>query len=171
MSNNYGAVGTTPLAPMETSPEHLLANLLKDNYDADLTGITFADIAYEKWFSGMGDIAIYFQDTGHVNVSDSVDHNIQDFHHYTDIHLFARSRNVDYDNSGEKMIFDLEKWIIKAINQHKEDLADKGIQYMEFEDSRVMPYFMGDETDYDNLVNRKIISVCMYIRYINNATA
>lgn len=119
----------------------------------------------------MGDIAIYFQDTGHVNVSDSVDHNIQDFHHYTDIHLFARSRNVDYDNSGEKMIFDLEKWIIKAINQHKEDLADKGIQYMEFEDSRVMPYFMGDETDYDNLVNRKIISVCMYIRYINNATA
>ena len=167
--SNYGAVGTNPLAPMDESPEHLLAELLKTNYDAELTGIPLADIQYEKWFSGMGDIAIYFQDAGHINVTDSVDHNIQDFHHYTDIHIFARSRNVEYSSSGEKAVFDLEKWLLKAIVQHKEDLTDRGIQWIEYEDSRSLPYFMGDETNYDNLVNRKVVSVCMKIRMINRA--
>lgn len=175
MSNNnyYGAVGTNPLSPIPKSPEKLLADLLKDNYDETITGIPFSDIEgqYGKWFSGMGDIAIFFQDTGHINVSGSVDHNIQDFDHYTDIHLFARSRNADYDDgSGEKMLYDLETWIIKTIVQHNEDLTDKGIQWIEYEDSRDMPYFMGDETNYDNLVNRRIISVFMKIRMINQAS-
>jgi len=168
--SNYGHVGVNPLAPMPSNPEHQLALLLQNNYDESMTSIPFADIEYEKWFSGYGDIAIYFQEAGHNNVSSSVDHNIRDYDHYVDIHVFCRSMKVDYANSAEKKAFDLEQWISKTILQHKEDLASGGIQYMEHEDTRVLPYFMGDSTDYDNLIYRKVLSVYMKIRVINNAS-
>lgn len=166
-SNNYGAVGTSPLTPIPKTPEKLLADLLEANYDEEMTSIPFTDISYFKWFSGYGDIAIYFQEAGHNNVSDSVDHNIQDFDHYTDIHIFVRSLKVDYDNSAEKKAYDLEQWIVKTIIQNNEALASSGIQFIEYEDSRVLPYFMGDNTDYDNLVYRKVLSVYMKIRIID----
>jgi hypothetical protein len=170
MSNNYGHVGVNPLAPMSSNPEHQLATLLKDNYDQSMTGIPFADIGYEQWLTGFGDYSIYFQEAGHNNVSSSVDHNIRDYDHYVDIHVFVRSMKVDYDNSAEKKAFDLEQWISKTILQHKEALKSGGIQYMEHEDTRVLPYFMGDNTDYDNLIYRKVLSVYMKIRVINQAS-
>lgn len=174
----YGHVGVTPLAPMSNSPERQLALLLKQKYPSDeedlesegLKDIKFSDIEYEKWFSGYGDIAIYFEDAGHSNISMSVDHNIQDFDHYTDIHLFVRSMKTDYDNSAEKKAFDLEQWIIKTIIQNNEALASGGIQQMVYENTRVLPYFMGDRTNYDNLVYRKVLSVCMKIRLINKTS-
>lgn len=168
---SYGSVGVSPLAPMANSVEKELADLLENNYDAVLTGVLFTDINYNQWFSGYGDIAIYFQDTGSSNVSGSVDHDIEDMDHYTDIHIFVRSIKADYANSAEKKCFDIEKWIIRTINQHKEDLADKGIQYIEYQDTRNLPYFMGDATNYDNIVFRKVISVYSKIRNINNVSS
>lgn len=164
----YGAVGTSPLSPMVNSPEHQLASMLQTYYNEDITGVPSEDINWEQWFTGYGDIAIYFEDAGSYNVSGSVDHNIEDLDHYTDIHVFVRSLKSDYNESAEKICFDIEKWIIRTLNHRKESLASQGIQFIEYQDSRSLPYFDGDKTDYDNIVYRKVISVYMKIRNINN---
>lgn len=166
-SSNYGAIGTNPLQPLPKTPEKLLADLLKSKYEQSMTGVKWKDIRWEQWFSGSGDISVFFQDAGKNNITNSVDHNLQEYDKFIDIHIFARSIKSGYEYSAERIIHGLENWIIKVITQWPLALRDKGILEMEYEDTRDLPYYMGDTTNYDNIINHKIISVRQKIMMLN----
>ena len=163
MSSSYGVIGTSPLSDLGKTPEKLLADYLKANYDVSVTGIPVTSIRWEQWGIAGGDYAIYFQSAGDFDVSRDVSNSFFETDHYTDIHVFARSLHDDYERSAVKQLFALEKGIKKVLRQNGLGMADKGIAYVYYKDTRSLP--TEDETQD---IRRIVISVYMKILTINN---
>jgi hypothetical protein len=164
--SQYGAIGTNPLRDLDTTVEHLIAEFLKANYDAVLTGVPFTDILWEQWYTGFGkDYGFYFQDVGDFDMSTEISWSIQDIDHFTEIHIFARSLHDDYDRSGARSLFYFQKWIKKILREQKTALADEGVMVMEYRDARIIP----PESDKDD-IRRIVITVRTKIMLINNAS-
>ena len=161
--SSYGVIGTSPLRDLDKTPEKLLADYLKTNYDQSVTGIPIASIRFEQWGIAGGDYAIYFQDAGDFDVSGDVSNSFFETDHYTDIHVFARSLHDDYERSAVKQLFMLERWIKKVLRQGGLGMASNGIAYAYYKDTRSLP--TEDETQD---IRRVVISVYMKILTINN---
>lgn len=160
---SYGVVGTSPLRDLDKSVEKLLADYLKTNYDQSITGIPITAIKWEQWGIAGGDYSIYFQSAGDFDVSRDVSNSFFETDHYTDIHVFARSLHDDYDRSAVKQLFMLERWIKKVLRQGGLGMADKGICYAYYKDTRTLP-----SEDESQDIRRIVVSVYMKIETINN---
>jgi hypothetical protein len=161
--SSYGVIGTSPLGDLSKTPEKLLVDFLKANYDQSITGIPITAIKWEQWGISQGDYAVYAQSTGDFDISSEISNSFFDTDHFTELHLFARSLHDDYDRSAIKQLFLLESWIKKVLRQNMTGLADKGLAAMYYRDTRDLPA----EDDAQD-IHRKVITIQTKIMIVNN---
>jgi hypothetical protein len=161
--SNYNVIGIDPPGDLSKTPEKLLVDFLKANYDQSITGIPINSIKWEQWGIAQGDYAIYAQSTGDFDISSEISNSFFDTDHFTELHLFARSLHDDYDRSAIKQLFLIEKWVKKVLRQNITGLSDKGIAAMYYKDTRDLPA----EDDAQD-VHRKVITIRTKIMTINN---
>jgi hypothetical protein len=161
--STYGVIGTSPLGDLSKSPEKLLVDFLKTNYDQSITSIPINSIRWEQWGIAQGDYAVYAQSTGDFDISTEISNSFFDTDHFTELHLFARSLHDDYERSAIKQLFLLESWIKKVLRQNITGLSDKGIAAMYYKDTRDLPA----EDDAQD-IHRKVITIQTKIMIINN---